>query len=410
MGANGQVEHRRLRSAIEFAVAIADAGQRLRPPIAFPAELKPYLKAPRIPASALGGLRRAIEADDRFRRRLAAGAVDELVDPIGRAWLAGKTGWEARIAELIQAEDEQAANRDLERDLRRAEKRRVAAEQATARTRAELVTMGERFAELTRQLEDATARTDSVAADRAAERDEFAVARTAARHAEDRARADRERLTAIQGELAAARNETAAAVAQRDALLAERAERAGVPVGADALAELRDLTEAARRVTAGLDALVTTPAMPARRPQALPGGTAGDSVRAADHLVRAGGIVLVDGYNVAMRAWPHDPLERQRQRLLDAADDLARRYGTELVVVFDGADVVGAHGVQRRLARVRYSPAGVTADDVIRAEVAAVPAARPIVVVTDDRAIRRDVAAAGANLVSTEAFIALTRR
>ena len=69
------IEHRHLRSAIEFAVAIADAGQRLRPPLAYPADLKPYLKSPRVPSSALGKLRRAIESDDRFRRRLAAGVV-----------------------------------------------------------------------------------------------------------------------------------------------------------------------------------------------------------------------------------------------------------------------------------------------------------------------------------------------
>jgi len=409
MSTSPPVDHRRLRSAIEFAVAIADAGQRLRPPIPFPAELKPYLKAPRIPASALGGLRRAIEADDHFRRRLAAGAVDELVDPVGRAWLAREAGWEERIAELVRAEDDRAVDRDLERELRRAEKRRAAAEQATARTRAEVVALGERVAELNRQLEEAAVQMGSAAAARAAQRDDVAASRTAARHAEDRAKADRERLAAVQAELVAARDAAATAGAQRDALLAERAERAGAPVGAGSLEELRALAEAARRVTAGLDALVTTPSAPVRRPLALPGGTARDSVKAAEYLARAGGVILVDGYNVAMLAWPDDPLERQRQRLLDAADDLARRCGSELVVVFDGADVVGAHGGHRRLARVRYSPAGVTADDVIRAEVASVPATRPVVVVTNDQAIRRDVAA-GANLVSSDAFIALTRR
>ena len=410
VSANGAVEHRHLRSAIEFAVAIAEAGQRLRPPIPFPAELKPYLKAPRLPAGALGGLRRAIEADERFRHRLAAGAVDELVDPIGREWLAATPGWEERAAALARADDERAADRDLERALRRADKRRVAAEQATARTRAELVAAGERIAELTRQLDEAHSHRGSVTADRAAQRDELAAARTAARHADDRAQADRDRLAATQRELTAAREAATVAAAQRDALLAERAERAGVAVGVGALDEVRMLAEAARRVAAGLDALVATPEAPARRPLALPGGTARDSVRAAEFLVRAGGIVVVDGYNVAKLAWPDETLARQRQRLLDAADDLARRFGTELVVVFDGADVVGAHGGQRRLTRVCYSPAGVTADDVIRAEVVAAPVSRAVVVVTNDQAVRRDVAAAGANVVSSDAFLALARR
>ena len=81
-------------AAIEFAVAIADAGQRLRPPLPYPSTLKPFLKQPRIPASALGKLRRAIEADGAFRSHLSAGALPELVDPIGIEWLRRDADWE----------------------------------------------------------------------------------------------------------------------------------------------------------------------------------------------------------------------------------------------------------------------------------------------------------------------------
>ena len=91
--------------------------------------------------------------------------------------------------------------------------------------------------------------------------------------------------------------------------------------------------------------------------------------------------------------------------MLDAVDGLARRFGTEFVVVIDGADVVGAHAVRRRLSRVRYSPAGVTADDVIRAEVNGLDRGRPVAVVTNDTAIRRDVGAMGANLVRSEDLV-----
>ena len=76
----------------------------------------------------------------------------------------------------------------------------------------------------------------------------------------------------------------------------------------------------------------------------MPGGVARDSQKATEHLLRAAGaLVLVDGYNVAKLAWPDDDLERQRIRCLDLVDDLARRYGSDITVVFDGADVVGAH-------------------------------------------------------------------
>ena len=91
--------------------------------------------------------------------------------------------------------------------------------------------------------------------------------------------------------------------------------------------------------------------------------------------------------------------------MLDAVDGLARRFGTEFVVVLDGADVVGAHADRRRLARVRYSRAGVTADDVIREEIARLDLGRSAAVVTNDREVRRDVIAAGANIITSDALV-----
>lgn len=399
------IEHRHLRSAIEFAVAIADAGQRLRPPLAYPADLKPYLKSPRVPSSALGKLRRAIESDDRFRRRLAAGVVDELVDPIGQEWLRREEGWPERVAELIAEQEREASEADAAAALRRAEKRRDAAEQVAARTRAELIALRDRVDELTRQLTDARHEVAARVAETERAQSDLAATRQAERHARDRAQADRDRVAAVEAARDDALTRAATAEAQRDALLAERAERAGTPVSADQVGEVRELARLARGVAERLEGLVVTPTP--RRALALPGGVARESTRATEHLLRSGAVVFIDGYNVAKLAWPDAELAEQRERCLDVADDLARRLGTELVVVFDGADVVGSHARTRRLVRVTYSPAGIIADDVIRAEVAAVPPTRPVVVVTNDQAVRRDVAAAGGNVVSSDAFLAL---
>jgi len=79
-------------------------------------------------------------------------------------------------------------------------------------------------------------------------------------------------------------------------------------------------------------------------------------------------------------------------------------------IVFDGSSVVGAHTRSRLLVRVSFSPEGVTADDVLRAEVASVDPTRPVVVVTNDQAVVIDVKAAGANVVSSDAFLAVARR
>ena len=118
---------------------------------------------------------------------------------------------------------------------------------------------------------------------------------------------------------------------------------------------------------------------------ALPGGVMGSSQAAAEFLLRSGASVLVDGYNVAKQAWPNLDLAGQRVVLLDAVENLVRRHGSDITVVFDGADVVGASADGRRIVRVVFSPDGVIADDVIRDEVRRLPATRHVVVVTNDR-------------------------
>jgi hypothetical protein len=398
------LEHRFVRGALEFAVGIADAGQKMRPPLPFPADLKPFLRQRRLPAGALGRVRRIIEADAEFRERVAASATAELVDPIGLEWLRREEGWEERVESIIEQIESDAADERAEQAVRRAEKRREAAEQVAARTRAELVALGDRLADRERELADVRAALRATEESIAASREEAAAARQAARHATDRAEADRQRLAAAERERDDALERAADAERQRDGLLSDRAERAGIEVTPAQMMELRALASSARTVADRLAALIAVPA-PARKPVALPGGAARDSRRATEYLLSLPNVlVLIDGYNVAKLTWPDLSLAEQRDRMLDAVDTVARRFGSELAVVFDGADVIGAHAAQRRLARVRYSPAGITADDVIRAEVSSLDPARPVVVVTNDAAIRRDVGAAGANLVASGAF------
>jgi predicted RNA-binding protein with PIN domain len=122
--------------------------------------------------------------------------------------------------------------------------------------------------------------------------------------------------------------------------------------------------------------------------------------------VRADVAILVDGYNVAKLGWPGRSLEEQRDALINRTENLARRHGADVTIVFDGDSIVGAHAARRRTVRVVFSPAGVTADDVIRDEVGRLPPDRRIVVVTNDREIVDDVRRAGANVVPSNAFIA----
>jgi predicted RNA-binding protein with PIN domain len=148
----------------------------------------------------------------------------------------------------------------------------------------------------------------------------------------------------------------------------------------------------------------------ARKPPRLPGGVIAASPEGAEFVLRDGaGLTLVDGYNVAKLGWPSLELEQQRRQCVTAVENLAKRWNLAITVVFDGADVAGAHTASRRRVRVMYSSAGVSADDVLRNEVAAADPARPVVVVTNDREIVRDVRRAGASVVSSDDFLTLVR-
>jgi predicted RNA-binding protein with PIN domain len=374
-----QVPDELLRSALQFTVTVAAAGRAKRPVEASPAPLRPYLRLKALPGPALAVVRRAVEADDAFRQHVAELAREGTVDAVGMLWLRRPDGWVDQIAPLLPVVP-----------VGKEAKRREAAEAAAER-----------------------ARHDAAAAQKAVDRVRAALAEVAAER--DALRADNERLrqqvaalqsganTRKQGDanLAALRQELADVTEARDTALAQRAAQHDGAIDVDRLRGL--LGEA----VASLGERRSV----ARSPIALPGRVHGNAVAEAEFLVRSPDVVvLVDGYNVAMLGWPRLSLEQQREQCIAGAEHLARRWGTEIHVVFDGADVVGAHAAGRRLVRVTFSPEGVIADDVLRAEVRGIDPTRPVVVVTDDKAIVRDIRAMGANHLPSAAFLGLVRR
>jgi hypothetical protein len=405
------VEHRHLRSALEFAILMAAEGQKRKPALPFPKELRPFFNKPRLPNSALGRLRRCIEGDPLFRARLSAGALPELVDEIGQLWLAGDEGWEQQAAGLASVADAAVEDVDFKTQLKRAEKRREAAEQAAVRAQAELVHRDEVVQMQSTEIDGLRAelaKSEEIALEI---RTELLDARMDVRHARDREAAAEAKWVTVNDQLAASRRQP---VPQQPAL--------AEPV-LDNLAEVAAAALAARALAEQLEALLLAPTVAVRSlsqaPQArdsrpinrtpvmLPGGVIGSSSEAAEHLARSDALMLIDGYNVAKLGWPNHPLERQRAALLDALENLARRFGTDVTVVFDGASIVGAYTDRRRLVRVVYSPEGVIADDVIRNEVKRLPTNRAVVVVTNDAEIVRDVRADGANVVPSNALLAI---
>jgi predicted RNA-binding protein with PIN domain len=402
------IEHRHLRSAIEYAVVMGDEIVKRKAPISVPRELRAVSGKARIPTGSLGRLRRAIDADERFRSTIAAGALPELVDPIGILWLQRPDGWQERIERLVVELAADADDADLRTSLRREEKRRYAAENVAVRLRADIL---ERDAALEVLRADVDAlRSEVVKAEDEASalRAELVDVRIEARHARDREASAKAKLhAATEVPFDAARRHDGSGGDAGEGAVTE-AQVAGVDP-----AEVSDVARAVRELAERLDALLPVDApdavvrQEARNPLRLPGGVIASSAAAAEFLLRSDSVVLVDGYNVAKLAWPSRSLEAQRTQLLDALENVARRFGSDIAVVFDGASVVGAHATRRRLIRVVWSPEGVIADDVIRDEVRRLPAARTVAVVTNDAEIVADVKVLGANVVPSNALIAV---
>jgi predicted RNA-binding protein with PIN domain len=170
---------------------------------------------------------------------------------------------------------------------------------------------------------------------------------------------------------------------------------------------------AAQTAAAGGETAATRAAAGRRVPLALPGGVFDDSVEAAEYLLRTPGVVLiVDGYNVSMTGWPELGAADQRRRLVAALHELAARTATHAEVVFDGADVdaVPVPAPRRRLVRVRFSPPGVEADDVVIDLVERLPAATPLVVASSDKRVRDGARRLGANVVHAGQLLELLAR
>ncbi|MFI6678789.1 NYN domain-containing protein [Kribbella sp. NPDC050470] len=116
--------------------------------------------------------------------------------------------------------------------------------------------------------------------------------------------------------------------------------------------------------------------------------------------------LIIDGYNVTKTAWPNSPLHSQRQRLVTALGALVAQRRIEVTVVFDGAELSGPVQLNPpRGVRVRFSPAGVIADEVIRQLVRAEPPGRPVVVVSTDREVAESIIKMGARALSATTLI-----
>ena len=383
----------------------------------------------------LGGDRilEAAETDEQFRSRLAvqaravvpeagreldAGEADS-PDAAALAWLERPDGWQdvvTRAAASGRAREDEAAARAADERVERLQRRLDdAAEELRAarqRTREDIDALRADNTDLRRKLGESRKLAKEAAATADELRRTTEEAGAAARSAQTAGEADLRRLRARIAEL-----EQRLAGAQRERRLDrdEASLRArllldsvvdaatglkrelGLPTVAGAPADL----VAADEGSAGHRASSGSSSLPVDDPTLL------------DQLLTLPRVhLLVDGYNVTKTGWPGAPLDVQRDRLVAGLATLVARTGAETTVVFDAAETATRPLVRPpRGVRVRFTPEGVIADDVIRQFVAAEPEGRTVVVVTSDRAVVADVVRkAGVRAVASAALVRLLAR
>ncbi len=441
-----------LRPALEAAMVVAREGETADPVQPAPALLRPYLRFARLPGPALEVARRVIDDDEDFRRRVAAATTADELGQAAWLWLTRPDGWEAsldrlkREAQQLQSTArEEKADRDARRRLARAEdaarrseaaiavrqkeveasRAEVAAERAArqaadaevAQLREHLPTLREERNRAVRKMKEFETELANRSADLRHARHQLRMLEAELAQATATATASSSPLDPVgpvhdvPAEVGAAASFDAERVAAAVALAGDAARQLSTAL-AEAAAALAARSVAASAPTAAPAPRDAAPTAAQRQRRRLPPGIFDDSAAAADYLAALPGVVVVvDGYNVSQTAWPGISIADQRARLVDACAELHARTGAEADVVFDGADLGGGRPSGGRAGvRVRFSPAGVEADDVVVGLVDQFALARPVVVASSDRRVREGARRRGANVLSAAQLLGLLRR
>ncbi|HET6815624.1 MAG TPA: NYN domain-containing protein [Mycobacteriales bacterium] len=392
-----------------------------------PASLRKFVKfTPAKRRQVVLPIAAALENDETFRSAVAdavregvpdlaaaleAGGSVPVADPedvAAAAYLLRTAGWESHVERVREAEAvakataaEQAAARDEGRRSKDTEaelaalRRRLADVEGNA---ARATEAAERERSRAREATDRARRAEAALAEATAGVD---AERAAAATASDQAAAEIRRLSERVHELEATLERT-----RRDTREARES------------ADIRRwlLLDTMARSVAGLREELS-PSPPTRRPadlvDAVPPLEPGTASIAADDpsgvdqlLTLPNAHLIVDGYNVTKSGYPDLTLEDQRARLVSGLAALAARTGAEVTCVFDGAELqVRVPAAALRRVRVRFSPAGQTADELIRQLARAEPTGRPVTVVSSDKEVVDGVRRAGARTLTSRALL-----
>lgn len=396
------------RAALERALAVAQEGLRADPPVDPPREMVKVLRFRKMSATAWDTVARALDDGD-FRGRVAEACEGEDLDRASWLLLHRPDGWEDELADLVTSVAPQPEPATAGVDSARLEK-------ALVKARAERDAAQARADKATRRADEAKAALE------VAKREKHSEATERGRAERDRASAQAA-LARVEADLADARTRLARLVAEVEAEAPapepdepwaglDRSEIAGAvsDVAAAAATLASDLARLAERLRPPPAKRTPRSAGPTRRrAPPLPPMVTDDDPQVGDHLLKAGVLLLVDGYNATINAWPDLEIAEQRDRLVDALCEAAARTHADIHVVFDGANVPAAPSGHRPI-RVTFTPEDEEADDRILAILDAEPSTRPCVVASEDGRVRRGSQERGAAVLDRRQLFHLMRR
>jgi predicted RNA-binding protein with PIN domain len=401
-----------------------------------PASLRPVARFTANRRARLGGaaIAAALAGDPLFRQRAAA-AVVKASGPLGTAvaggtppaaadpvevaalaYLTRPAGWEALVAAAGEAAASDAGRAAVEEAAGRAERLSKQLDRVRAQAKAD----AER---LRGEVTAARGEADRLRT-RARELSKaLREAQAAAGHAVEELATERERMSAESSVRDAENRRLRARAADAEAAVeaARRASREGRAVDNARLWLLLDtIVQATQGLRRELALEPTEGPSPAdlvaagmTRDGAGDAGQGGpvralaadDPARLDQLLALPRAHLVVDGYNVTKTGFGDLPLEQQRHRLVTGLGGLAAQTGSEVTVVFDGAERLPAAPPAPRGVRVLFSRPRETADEVIRRLVRAEPRGRPVVVVSSDREVADGVRRSGAHPLAALALI-----
>ena len=392
---------------LDLALSVAKKGKKAKPPLAPPARIVPMLAFAKLPDKAKDAVLDVLDTDDAFRARVAEAGSEKTIGRIGMAYVERPPGWETFVAQMVEAADEPLISgsgdtKKLERQLDVSERARSRAQQELDDARHLLSISESSLAALTETNDKNVAELHSLRAENETLTEQRQRAVGELKRTEEimaRHIAERKRLEGLIETMTAAQLSTTSVGGG----ITDNEVRLAIDVIDGAMADMHQQLQSLRR--ASTPEQITT----ARRVALpVPHGLFDDSVDFAEYLLSIPNMtVLVDGYNVTKLEHDAWDLERQRDWLEQGLCAIAARYGATFDVVFDGSDVVVPNAGRDPAVRIRFSPDGVEADDIIIGSVETIDRSRPVAVVSSDNRVRDGVRERGANVLHSRQLTAL---